>query len=92
MTPEQKADRLAMIKKIATKQRRQKAFLAKMDSKSAVVKGNIKARKVVRKGLTIAGVKDDYTNINQWTDASSYANEYYGETFRQTTRFDNDWD
>lgn len=27
-----------------------------------------------------------------WTDASKYADEYYGETFRQTTRFDNDWD
>lgn len=27
-----------------------------------------------------------------WTDASKYANEYYGEVYRQTTRFDNDWD
>lgn len=27
-----------------------------------------------------------------WTDASSYAEQYYGETFRATTRFDNDWD
>jgi len=31
-------------------------------------------------------------NWNHWTDASSYANEYYGETMRNTTRFDNDWD
>ncbi len=31
-------------------------------------------------------------NWNHWTDASSYANEYYGETFRNTTRYDNDWD
>ncbi len=28
----------------------------------------------------------------QWNDASKYANQYYGETFRETTRFDNDWD
>ena len=27
-----------------------------------------------------------------WTDASSYAEQYYGDTFRATTRFDNDWD
>lgn len=27
-----------------------------------------------------------------YTDASKYANEYYGETYRETTRFDNDWD
>ena len=30
-------------------------------------------------------------NWNHWTDASSYANEYYGETMRATTQFDNDW-
>jgi len=34
----------------------------------------------------------DDTNINHWTDASKYANEYYGDTMRATTRFDNDWD
>ena len=27
-----------------------------------------------------------------WTDASKYADQYYGEVYRQTTRFDNDWD
>lgn len=26
-----------------------------------------------------------------WTDASKYANEYYGDVYKQTTRFDNDW-
>lgn len=26
-----------------------------------------------------------------YTDASKYADKYYGETFRETTRFDNDW-
>lgn len=26
-----------------------------------------------------------------WTDAPKYAEKYYGETFRATTRFDNDW-
>ena len=32
------------------------------------------------------------TNIYQWTDASRYAKEYYGETMYETTRYDNDWD
>lgn len=27
-----------------------------------------------------------------WTDAPKYANEYYGEVYHHTTRFDNDWD
>ena len=27
-----------------------------------------------------------------WSDAPKYAEKYYGETFRETTRFDNDWD
>lgn len=36
-------------------------------------------------------VNDDF-NVNHWTDASKYAEEYYGDTMRATTRFDNDWD
>jgi hypothetical protein len=27
-----------------------------------------------------------------WTDAPRYADQYYGEVYRETTRFDNDWD
>ena len=27
-----------------------------------------------------------------YTDASKYAEQYYGETYHETTRFDNDWD
>ena len=27
-----------------------------------------------------------------WTDASKYAEQYYGETLHYTTKFDNDWD
>ena len=36
--------------------------------------------------------KERTENWNHWTDASSYANEYYGEAMRNTTRYDNDWD
>lgn len=27
-----------------------------------------------------------------YSDASKYAEEHYGEVYRETTRFDNDWD
>lgn len=37
-------------------------------------------------------IKNDYDNVHHWTDASKYADEYYGETMRETTRYDNDWD
>ena len=35
---------------------------------------------------------DNGDNIHAYTDASKYAEEYYGETMRNTTRYDNDWD
>ena len=31
-------------------------------------------------------------NINHWTDASKYAEEHYGDVYRETTRYDNEWD
>jgi hypothetical protein len=33
----------------------------------------------------------DRYNINHYTDASRYAEEYYGDRMRQTTRYDDDW-
>ena len=27
-----------------------------------------------------------------YTDSSKYADQYYGDVYRATTRFDNDWD
>ena len=53
------------------------------------LKRNQRVRKTETKSL------DKYTNqenINHWTDASQYANQYYGDVYRQTTRYDNDWD
>ena len=44
--------------------------------------------KVLRKQATSNALRtEDY----HWTDASQYAEEYYGERMRQTTRFDDDW-
>ena len=53
----------------------------------------LKRNQRVRKTETVS--LDKYTNqenINNWTDASQYANQYYGDVYRQTTRYDNDWD
>tara|TARA_Y100001963_G_scaffold131026_1_gene187885 strand:+ start:4392 stop:4625 length:234 start_codon:yes stop_codon:yes gene_type:complete len=69
-------ERLALIKEVSQK------FNKK-------VKRNSKVRR------TETPVMDRHLNgenMNHWTDASQYAEKYYGETFRQTTRYDNDWD
>ena len=56
------------------------------------LKRNQRVRKTETKTVDpLANVKDT-TNINHYTDASKYANQYYGDVYRETTRFDNDWD
>ena len=70
------AERIAVIREHAQK------FTKKLNR-------NQRVRKTETKSL------DPYynqENINHWTDASKYAEEYYGDVFRQTTRYDNDWD
>ena len=76
MTPSQKADRLAMIREAG----------AKMNQK---VRRNASVK---RTETSFMDKFTDQENINQWTDASEYAKEYYGETLHYTTKFDNDWD
>ena len=71
-----RSERLAVIREHAEK------FNKKL-------KRNQRVRKTETKSL------DKYTNqenINHWTDASQYANQYYGDVYRETTRYDNDWD
>jgi len=71
-----RAERIAVIREHAQK------FTKKLNR-------NQRVRKTETKSL------DPYynqENINHWTDASKYAEEYYGDVFRQTTRYDNDWD
>ena len=78
-----KAERLALIKKIA--ERRTK--MANVKRKTRALKPQIKKSK----NLTNMPLPKE-TNIYQWTDESRYAKEYYGETMYETTRYDNDWD
>ena len=84
MTVQQKADRLALIKEIAERKKK----MAKVRKTSASVIS--RAKPVSRKKKDIDIPKE--SNIYQWTDASKYAHEYYGETMFETTRYDNDWD
>lgn len=72
-------DRMALIKEVA--ERRKK--MAQVKSKTRQVKPRVK-----REYMDIP----TESNIYQYTDASKYAQEYYGETMFQTTRYDNDWD
>ena len=97
MTNAQKADRLALIIAIAERQK----LKAKLSAQSARLmrseelrdianerenKAKLAKAKKERKDLV-----DESFNINQYTDASKYAETYYGETRYFTTKYDNDW-
>lgn len=91
MTAEQKAARLALIKQVAEKRQAKANFKKRLQTKGiAPVR---KARSYVDSEDRAFRKKMDKLdeNYNQWTDASSYAKEYYGDVYRDTTRFDNDW-
>jgi len=46
----------------------------------------------VRKTETRSFDKYDNGNIYAWTDAPQYAEKYYGNAYRDTVNYDNDWD
>ena len=73
-------ERMALIKKVA--ERRKKLAAVKKKTRK------VRAPKADRSFMEIP----KESNMYQWTDASKYAKEYYGETMYHTTRFDNDWD
>jgi|TARA_B100000085_G_scaffold284457_1_gene317612 hypothetical protein len=73
-------ERMNLIKKID--QRRKKLASVKKRTRK------VRPPKVDRSFMEVP----KESNMYQWTDASKYAKEYYGETLYHTTRFDNDWD
>lgn len=82
------AERLALIQKVHA--RRQKLDAVK--AKTAKVRDYTQPVKIKKsKDLSKMPLPSE-SNIYQWTDASRYAKEYYGETMYETTRYDNDWD
>jgi len=74
-------ERIALIKEIAERKKK----MTKLRKKSSRVLKSVKTKK---KDIEIP----KESNIYQWTDASKYAKQYYGDTFYETTRYDNDWD
>ena len=69
-------ERLALIRKLSKK-----------------LNKKVKRNSRVRKTETYYMDKyDNGENIHAYTDASKYAEEYYGERYRQTTQYDNEWD
>ena len=86
-----KQERLELIKKVAKKVEMQSKGKAAMTAAKAAKKKPVrkpKADKLIKMADEI--VKNEY-NENQWTDSSRYAEEYYGDVYRDTTRYDNDW-
>jgi hypothetical protein len=74
-------ERIALIKEIAERKKK----MTKLRKKSSRVLKSVQPKK---KEIEIP----KESNIYQWTDASKYAKQYYGDTFYETTRYDNDWD
>lgn len=89
LTIEQKEARLKLIE-----------FKFKQAEKMAEIKrrtARLKTYKNKRKGYDFKESEedipaDDYTNINAWTDSEKYAKSHYGDTYRETIRWDNEWD
>lgn len=88
--------RLEMIRAAAKKIEAQKTFKERQALNSAkvrrwtdVVEKPARVRKRDEFDKEIAKLDE---NHNAWTDAPEYAKTYYGDVYRDTTRFDNDWD
>jgi hypothetical protein len=59
-----------------------------------VAKKRENEKKKARKRRSVPKIDSsiDRYNINEYTDAEKYANQYYGQVAYETTRFDKDWD
>ena len=90
------AERIDLIKQIATRRKEAVARAARMEiikKKSAAARrAMLNARAVRTESSLEKEINKPTININQYTDAPKYAKEYYGEVLYETTRFDNDWD
>lgn len=82
-----KTERLNMIRKVARKIDLERKSKFAMDSAT-----NTRTRKRVSSKLDkFIDSIDESDNINAWTDSSSFADAHYGDAYRETTKFDNDW-
>ena len=94
LTDAQKADRLALIKEVAERVQAKRAFKTKAKVSTAKIRKilapEFEAKKRIQDKFDRQIEKMD-ENYNQWTDAPKYAEKYYGDVYRDTTRFDNEW-
>jgi hypothetical protein len=88
-----KEARLEMIKAAAAKVERRN----KLKGKSSIGKltrhasQELEARREKNRKIDAEIEKlNDNTHL-YWNDSSQFAEKYYGETYRETTKFDNDW-
>lgn len=81
-------ERIALIKRIAER----KKTLAKVKTKSKSVFDVMDKYEEPAKKFARVVEEDKSQNDNHWTDAPKYAEQYYGETYRATTRYDNEWE
>lgn len=81
-------ERIALIKRIAER----KKTLTKVKTKSQSVLDIMDKYEDAEKRTAKFVEEDKSKNDNYWTDAPKYANEHYGEVYRATTRYDNEWE
>lgn len=91
MTAEQKAARLELIKQSAEKHNRRKAFAAKIKAKNSAARAAAERRETKNNKEFNSLINKMDENHNRWTDESKYAEQYYGDVYRETTKFDNEW-
>jgi hypothetical protein len=65
------------------------ALAPKHNRRAAMKRANARARNVAEGGFTS---EPNCDNINHYTDASKYAEEYYGGVYRDTIKYDREWD
>jgi hypothetical protein len=84
-------DRLALIRKTSKK------FTKKLKRNQRVRKTETSTYKVRdysvnSNGISSSFIDNDYDNINQWTDAPKYVDEYYGDRARAQEQYEREWD
>lgn len=94
MSVQTKEQRLAMIKAAAEKIQKKKAFRAKVSVSASKVRRGYDEEAEIRRAKSrkfdeVIEKLDE--NHNQWTDGAQYAEKYYGDVYRDTIKFDNDW-
>jgi hypothetical protein len=77
-----------VITKNSTQSERMAAIKAASDRFNATLK---RSHDVTKSETSMMDKYNDGDNINAWTDAPKYVEEYYGERARAQTSYDNDW-